>query len=242
MPIPSTAPGADRSRLFAILMMCGATVCFSVLDATAKYLAEFQNVEVAEIVFIRFAGNVVFTLAILWPLLGLRPSFRSRKPGAQLLRSLFMLGATGFNFVAVQYLQLDQTITIFFLTPLIVAALAGPLLGEWVGWRRMIAILVGFLGVLIVMRPGFGGIHWAVTLSLAATLSYAIYNLATRYLAAYDPAEVTNTYSPVVGLALTLPFALTTWPWSHDGFTWLLLASMGFTGGLGQYLLILAHR
>ncbi len=239
IPIPT---GASRSRLFPILMMCGATVCFSVLDATAKYLAEIEHIEVAEIVFIRFAGHVVFSLVLLWPLLGMRPTFRSKKPGLQLLRSVFMLGATAFNFVAVQYLQLDQTITIFFLTPLLVAAIAGPLLGEWVGWRRLAAICVGFLGAIVVTRPGFGGIHWAVTLSFAATLSYALYNVATRYLAAYDPAEVTNSYSPLMGLLLSLPFAVVAWSWPDDPWVWFILASLGVTGGIGHYLLIIAHQ
>jgi drug/metabolite transporter (DMT)-like permease len=82
-----------------------------------------------------------------------------------------------------------------------VAALAGPLLHEWVGWHRLVAIAVGFAGVPIVMHPGFGTLHWAMLFSLAATLSYALYNLSTRYLATFDPPEVTQTYSPLVGAA-----------------------------------------
>jgi drug/metabolite transporter (DMT)-like permease len=233
---------ADRSeRLKAIGLMVAAIVVFSLLDATAKYLVDRAAVPVPQVVFLRFAFHVLFSLAVLWPL-AFRPSLASRKPGLQLLRSLFMLGSTGFNFVALKYLQLDQTITIFFLTPLLVAALAGPLLGEWPGWHRMAAIAVGFAGVLIVMRPGFGGIHWAAAFALAATLSYALYNIATRYLAAYDPPEVTQTYSPLAGLALSLPFAIAAWQWPADAWTWVLLASMGVTGGLSHWLLILAHR
>ena len=94
----------------------------------------------------------------------------------------------------------DQTVTIFFLAPLLVALLAGPLLHEWVGWHRMMAILAGFLGVLLVMHPGFGTLHWAMLISLVATFGYALYNLSTRYLAAFDPPEVTQTYTPLAGL------------------------------------------
>ena len=88
-----------------------------------------------------------------------------------------MIVTTGFNFVALQYLQLDQTVTIFFLAPLLVALLAGPLLHEWVGWHRMVAIVAGFLGVLLVMHPGIGTLHWAMLIALVATLGYALYNL-----------------------------------------------------------------
>jgi drug/metabolite transporter (DMT)-like permease len=233
---------ADPSvRLKAIGLMALATVAFAALDATAKYLVAVRHVPVAEVVWLRFVAHVVFSLVALWPF-AFKPSFHSNKPGLQMLRSLFMLGATGFNFVALQYLQLDQTITIFFLTPLLVAALAGPLLDEWVGWHRMAAIAVGFAGVVIVMRPGFGGIHWAVILSLGATLSYALYNIATRHLAAFDPPEVTQTYSPIAGVVLMAPLALLDWQWPQDAATWLLLASLGVWGGLGHWLLILAHR
>src|SRR5215470_2164822 len=107
-----------------------------------------------------FAGHVVFTALLLWPL-AFRPSLRSKKPLVQILRSALMVVTTGFNFVALRYLQIDQTVTIFFITPLLVAALAGPLLGEWVGWHRMVAIVAGFIGVLLVMHPGFGTVHWA---------------------------------------------------------------------------------
>jgi drug/metabolite transporter (DMT)-like permease len=228
-------------RLKAIGLMAMATVAFAALDATAKYLVGVDHVPVAEVVWLRFVAHVLFSLVVLWPF-ALKPSFQSEKPALQILRSLLMLGSTGFNFVALKYLQLDQTVTIFFLTPLLVAALAGPLLDEWVGWHRMISIGVGLLGVMIVMRPGFGGVHWAVTLSLCATLSYALYNLSTRYLAGFDPPEVTQSYSPLVGVALMAPLALLHWQWPQDWTTWLALASLGIWGGLGHWLLILAHR
>jgi len=127
-----------------------------------------------------------------------------------------MIVTTGFNFVALRYLQLDQTVTKFFLTPLIVAALAGPLLDEWIGWHRMVAVVAGFLGVLFVMHPDFGSLHWAMLLALVATFGYALYNLATRYLAAFDPARVTQTYTPLAGFLVMAPFAFAEWQWTQD--------------------------
>lgn len=224
-----------------ILLMCAAITSFSVLDATAKYLATVSQIPVEEVIWLRFVWHVLLTIAIFGPMTVPR-LIKSVKPGHQLLRSLFMLGATAFNFAALQYLQLDQTITIFFLSPLIVAALAGPLLGEWVGWRRLVAICAGFAGIILVTRPGFGGIHWAVFLSLAAALSYALYNISTRYLAAYDSSDVTQFYTPIVGLIAFAPFAIASWTWPQDWMTWLLLFSLGLTGGAGHWLLILAHK
>lgn len=230
-----------EARLKAIGLMCCAVVVFSVLDATAKYLVGPSELPVAQVVWVRFAAHFLLSILVFGPFTLPRIA-RSVKPFQQILRSIFVLGATAFNFIAVKYLQLDQTVTIFFLTPLVVAALAGPLLGEWVGWRRLLAILTGFAGVLLVMRPGFGGIHWAVVFSFGATACYALYNISTRYLAAHDPAEVSQFFTPVAGLLLFFPFALVAWEWPADIWSWVLLISLGVTGGLGHWLLILAHR
>jgi drug/metabolite transporter (DMT)-like permease len=186
-------------------------------------------------------GHVVFSAVALWPF-ALKPSLRSAKPWMQCLRSVVMVGTTALNFIALKYLQLDQTMTIFFLTPLLVAALAGPLLHEWVGWHRTVAIVIGFIGVVIVMHPGFGGLRWSMLFALAATFCYALYNIATRYLAYFDPAEVTQTYSPLAGVVVVAPLALAAWQWPQDASIWVLLASLGLWGGLGHWLLILAHR
>jgi drug/metabolite transporter (DMT)-like permease len=241
-PRPASAARADQSlTLMAIGLMTLATVCFAALDATAKYLVAETGVPVSQVTWLRFAGHVVFSAVVLWPF-ALRPSLRSAKPLIQVTRSCFMILTTGLNFIALRYLQLDQTITIFFLTPLLVAALAGPLLGEWVGWHRMLAIIAGFIGVLVVMHPGLGTVHWAMLLVLGATLGYALYNIATRYLAAFDPASVTQTYTPLVGVLVMTPFAVGAWQWPQDWWLWILFASLGFWGGLGHWLLIIAHK
>ena len=239
-PRPTSATD-PRQRVKAIGLMALATLCFAVLDSTGKYLIVKEGVPVAEVTWLRFVGHVVFSAAVLWPF-ALKPSLRSAKPLVQIFRSVLMVVTTAFNFIALRYLQLDQTVTIFFLTPLLVAALAGPLLHEWVGWHRMLAIVAGFFGVLLVMHPGIGTVHWAMLLALVATFGYALYNLATRYLAAFDPPSVTQTYTPLAGVLILAPFALGAWHWPEGAGQWVLLASLGFWGGLGHWLLILAHR
>jgi drug/metabolite transporter (DMT)-like permease len=239
---PTPSASADPRETFkAIGLMALATLCFAALDTTAKYLVGTKGVPVPQVTWLRFAGHGVFSAAVLWPF-ALRPSLRSAKPLIQVIRSCFMILTTGLNFIALRYLQLDQTITIFFLTPLLVAALAGPLLGEWVGWHRVLAIVAGFAGVLVVMHPGIGTVHWAMLLVLGATIGYALYNIATRYLAAYDPPSVTQTYTPLVGVLVMTPFGLAMWQWPQEWWLWILFGSLGFWGGLGHWLLIIAHK
>ena len=241
IPRPSD-PQTDQSQVFkAIGLMVLATICFAALDTTAKYLADTKGVPVAQITWLRFAGHVVFSAVVLWPF-ALRPSLRSAKPFVQIVRSGLMILTTALNFIALKYLQLDENITIFFLTPLLVAALAGPILGEWVGWHRLVAIVAGFIGVLVVMHPGIGTFQWAMLFTLGATVGYALYNVATRYLAAFDPPSVTQTYTPLVGLVVMTPFGLAAWQSPQDWGMWVLFASLGFWGGLGHWFLILAHR
>ena len=198
---------AARERLKAIGLMVLATICFAFLDSTAKYLVGTESVPVMQVRGSASPGMSSSARSCC----GRSPSsprYAPSAPSMQIFRSVLMIVTTGFNFVALRYLQLDQTIAIFFLTPLLVALLAGPLLNEWVGWHRMVAIIVGFIGVLIVMHPGIGTLHWAMLFVLIATLGYALYNIPTRYLADYDPAEVTQTYTPLAGAVLLAAFRL----------------------------------
>jgi len=146
----------SRQRLTGIALMCGAVACFGMLDATAKYLNLHMNT--LEVVWARYAGALLlpFIVSNPWTTPGL---LRTTRPGLQVFRSTLLLASTIANFTAVKFLQLDQAVSIVFSTPFFVAALSGPILGEWVRWRRWTAIAVGFVGVLLVTRPGAGGIH-----------------------------------------------------------------------------------
>ncbi|GAA6210269.1 DMT family transporter [Hyphomicrobiales bacterium 4NK60-0047b] len=225
----------------AIGLMCLAVLCFSVLDSTAKYLGEFSAVHVVQILWIRFITHNLFLVAIYKP----KPyieAFKSNAPKAQIIRTISMVGATAFNFTALLYLQLDQTIAIFFLSPLLIAMLSGPILGEHLKPYQFYAVLFGFLGVLIVMRPGFGGIHWAVILSLLSTLSVSIYNVLTRYTSHLDNNATNQIMAPIGGALLLTPPVFFYWQTPNDIFTWVLLLSLGISGGLGHWLMITAHR
>jgi drug/metabolite transporter (DMT)-like permease len=239
-PVAGPAPALFRP-LRAIGLMCLAWVLFACLDTTAKYLAVVLEVPAAQAVWMRFLGQLLAMIAALG-LLALPRLLRTAKLKVQIARSFLLLSSTACNFLALRHLRLDQTTTIGFLTPLTVALLAGPFLGEWIGWRRAFAIAVGFGGILLALRPGVAEVHPAFLFSFASMLSYAVFSLITRYLASIDRAEVTLFYSLFAGTVLMAPFALLEWVWPAGMLGWVLLLSMGVYGGLGHYVFILAHR
>jgi drug/metabolite transporter (DMT)-like permease len=244
LPHDARPPSALSDRVKAIALMMLAVAMFSALDSTAKYLVTREHLPVAEVAWSRFIGQFL-GLLLMVPALGLmtvRQLFTTNVPKLQLVRSVLMMATTALNFMALVYLRLDQTITIVFLAPLVVALLAGPLLGEWVGWRRMTAIVAGFVGVMIAMHPDASGLHPAVIYSFAAMLAYALFMILTRHMATFDPPIVTLFYSMFVGTFLGAPFALADWQMPSGALSWILLASLGLMGGTGHWLFLHAYR
>ncbi|MBA5777373.1 DMT family transporter [Stappia sp. F7233] len=230
---------AARNALTGIALMCAAVFCFAGLDATAKFLV--RDLPAVQVVWMRFLTHVVLAMIIfrVWRDIAI---FRSRHWGLHLIRSLCLLGSTVFNFLAVRYLQLAETVSIMFAAPFVVTALAGPILGEWAGLRRWLAIAVGFLGVLVVVRPGVGGMHWAAIYSVAAMGCYAFYALLTRKMAGTDSAAGMLIISGAVAALAMTPVAIDAWVMPKDASTWLLLLSTGAYGSIGHLALIQAHR
>jgi len=233
-----------RDRFKAIGLMVIAVVLFSGLDSAAKFLVTRESIPVAEVVWMRFIGQFLILLLLVpaFGVMSVRALFTASRPGLQLLRSVLMVATTAFNFMALEYLRLDQTVTIVFLAPLVVALLAGPLLGEWVGLRRFLAIIVGFAGVLVAVRPGLGAVHPAVVYSFLAMLAYALFILLTRHMAYFDPPLVTLFYSMFAGTFGALPLALADWHVPDDLLSCVLLGILGVLGGLGHWLFIHAYR
>ncbi len=238
---PSTDVINRASRRKAIALMCAAVSLFSVLDTLAKYLANSTGLPVTQIIWVRFAGNILLNLLMFGPFL-LRAALNTPHKWMHLIRSFLMAATTGLNFLALKYLQLDQTVTMFFIAPLIVAALGGPLLGEWIGWRRFFAILLGFTGVLFITRIGLGGVHSAMIYSLGAALTYALYMISTRYISKLEAPELMQITAPMAGFILFAPLAYAQWIWPQTIMIWVLLLLMGLIGGFGHWLLVLAHR
>lgn len=245
MPRSTVTPAAltipAPNALKGIGLMCVALALFSCLDTTAKYMASIVQLPVTQVVWLRFVSQFLMVLFITG-VIAIPRLLSTQKFGHQVARSCLMLGSTFLNFLALRTLRLDQTQTVAFLAPFIVALLSGPFLGEWVGWRRMVAILVGFCGILVVVRPGVQAFDPALLFAFGSLLCYASFMLLTRYLAVHDAPEVTLFYSLLAGTFMMGPLAFVDWEWPKDALTWALLVSMGFWGGLGHYIFIIAYR
>src|SRR5690606_27720483 len=190
---PRTTNTEAATPASAIMLVMTACFSFSFLDASAKYLVQ-QGMAAPFVAWMRFAIHLVLVLVLLKPWSS-AAMFRVANLPAQLIRGVFLFGSTVFNFLALQTLQLAETISIYFFAPMVITALAGPLLGERVGWRRWLAILVGFVGILIVTRPGFGTFGMGHLYSIGSLLSYSSYVLMTRRMGATETAGSLIFYS-----------------------------------------------
>src|SRR5690348_14284594 len=170
------------------------------LNASAKYLG--RDYPTIEVVWARYAGHFAYMVVAFFPRRGLN-LFHTAQPGIQVLRSALLLSATGVYFTALHYTDLPTAAAISFVSPFIITALSGVMLGERVGPRRWAAVGVGFLGALFILRPGSGTVHLASFLVLISAGCNALYQLLTRGLAARDSAETSNTFIAVVGFVLT---------------------------------------
>ncbi|WP_249690494.1 DMT family transporter [Stappia sp. WLB 29] len=225
-------------RFIGIALICFAFLCFSCLDTTAKYLGQYLPTE--QVVWMRFMTHIFYGI-LLFRLWRTPQVLHTRRWGLQILRALCLLGSTAFNFFAIRYMQLAETVSIMFATPFVVTALAGPLLNEWAGLRRWMAIIVGFIGILVVTRPGFGEMHWAALLSVCSMLCYAIYVLTTRMLTQTDSPVGMLMISAIVAATAIAPFGISAWQMPSSAWHWVLLLATGALGGIGHFALIRAH-
>jgi drug/metabolite transporter (DMT)-like permease len=221
-----------------ILLMIAAVSTFAMLDATAKYTV--QALSTAVVVCFRYAIASAYVSLLVWRMGGARLLVTSHLR-LHAIRGLLLLGATGFNFLALNYIQLAQTSAITFSNPLIVCVLSPWLLGERVGLRRWMAVIAGFVGVLIIIRPGTAGFHWAMAASVLSALCGALYQIATRHVGRRDQALTSLFYVTVTGALGAVPLAAFDWQ-TPQAWQWGLLGLAAVFGTLGHFMLTEAHR
>ena len=236
---PVLKTDSARSRRIGIGLIVAGTVCFSIIDASGKWLV--QQLPVAEVVWLRFATHVLWMALLLAPSRGW-DMVRTRSPKLQALRALMMVAMTALNFWALQYLQLAETGAIQFSVPVLIALMSAWWLGERLDARRWVAIVGGFAGVLLVIRPGSAAFHPAILLSVGNALLYAAFNMLTRRMAASETPESMQMLSAFGAAVLVAPFALAQWVWPQDLATWAVIAVCGLAGGVGHQCVATAHR
>src|SRR3954467_1430128 len=233
---PSGA-GDDLNR--AVLYMVFAAVLIPLLNASAKYLS--STYPVLEITWARYADHFAYMLIAFAPQRGLS-LLASSRPTLQLVRSSLLCVSTLIFVMALRYVPLPTATAISFTSPFIVTALAPLLLGEAVGRYRWCAVVIGFLGALIVVRPGITGTNEAAFLIFGSALASALYQILSRKLAAHDEAETSITYIALAGFLITtvpLPFV---WQTPASGFDCLVFLGLGLFGGFGHYFMVRAFE
>ena len=225
---------------FGILLVLMSQLVLLVLDVSAKWLS-VEGLPTTEIVFMRYGMHFLLLLLLFLPVSG-RQLFVSNNLKLEILRGTCLLITTGLNFLAMRYLPLTVTSAIQFTSPLIICALSGPLLGEAVGWRRWLAIAVGFCGILIIVRPGSEAFQPAALLSLGCAVFLALFSILTRKLAGVDSAQTQQFYAGAMPIILLLPVAFTDWTWPSQPISWVAFFIMGAAGLGGHFLNSVAHR
>lgn len=230
-------PLPDEHPLRGIALMCAAVFCFVVMNTFVKTLA--PDYSVAQIIWARYFFHFLLIL-LLFPR-RIPTLLITRRRGMQVLRSVLVLLATLCMYSALRYLPLADVVAITFLGPLLVTGLSVLVLRERVGPRRWSAVVIGFVGVLVIIRPGLGIAHWATVLPLLMATFYATYQIVTRMIrGAADPLN-SLFYLALVGVVATSVVAPFDWVWP-DWRAWLMLIGTGFFGGLGHFAMIRAYE
>jgi drug/metabolite transporter (DMT)-like permease len=220
-----------------IFLMLTTMMWFLVLDTIAKELLTRAGLPLVQVVWARFFFHFLIGTAFilfLWP-----RRVHSQKPGLQLVRSALLLSTTALFNAGLSHSSLATATTIMFLTPIVLTVLSVFVLGEHVGPRRWLGVAFGFLGALIVVRPGMEGFNAGTLYFLAAAATNSAYQLTTRQLSGFDDPRTSFFYTAMVGTvgsSLAVPFAWET----PDAFEWTLLVGMGLIGGIGHLFLVLA--
>ena len=230
---------AQNTRL-GITLMIATTLIFAIQDGISRHLADHYNVFM--VVMIRYWFFAAFVISFASRQAGgLRAAAATAQPRVQTFRALLLVTEICVMIYGFTLLGLVEAHAVFICYPLLVAALSGPVLGEHVGWRRWTAISVGFVGVIIILEPGFGVFRAEAVVPLLAALMFALYGLLTRYAARRDSAATSFFWTGTVGaVAMTAVGAWFWEPMTTPDWGW--MAMLCVTGALGHFTLIKCYE
>ncbi|MDG0988252.1 MAG: DMT family transporter [Yoonia sp.] len=229
----------NNTRL-GIWLMCATALIFAIQDGISRHLADEYNVLM--IVMIRYWFFAAFVITVATRQSGsIWAAAATRQPVIQTLRGLLLATEICVMVLGFVKLGLVESHAIFACYPLLVAALSGPILGEAVGWRRWVAIGIGFIGVLVILRPGIGVFSPFAILPMASAIMFAVYGLLTRFAARKDSAATSFFWTGVVGaVAMTI---VGIWYWEPmTRPDWIWMGALCITGASGHFLLIKTYE
>lgn len=236
----TTIPATDdesRSQRIGIFLCLLALFIIACQDGLTKFL--IRDYPVAQLVMFRFWMFAGFAAVFTSLRGGLVAAARSRRPVLQIFRSLIFVSEIGLFAFGLHYLGLAEIHALIATFPLIATALAIPILGEHVGWRRWLGVAIGFAGALTIVRPGLGVFQWAALIPLGCAFLFAIYNLTTRLVSFRDSFETSTLYMAVIGCVAATFVGLPQWR-MPDAQGWMLLAVFSSMGILGHMLFVKA--
>ena len=223
-----------------IILMAATTLVFALQDGISKHLAAEYNTFM--VIMIRYWFFAAFVIAIANRASGgLKQAARTDQPLMQSFRAVLLVAEICVAVYGFTLLGLVESHAVFAAYPLMIAALSGPVLGESVGWRRWVAIGFGFIGVLIILQPGFGVFQVEALVPFLSALMFALYGLLTRYVARKDSASTSFFWTGTVGsVAMT---AVGIWFWQPmSGGDWIWMATLCVSGAFGHFLLIKCYE
>lgn len=224
--------------LLGVGLMLIAMAILPMIDVIAKYLGQ-NGMPVLQIVWARLTFGAVMTLPLALPHTGVR-GLMPERPFYHGLRAALLIMATFCFFWSLKFLPIADALAIFFVQPLVVTALSPLVLVEHVGPRRWAAVFVGFVGTLIIIRPGFGGLNPGALLALGAGTSLALYFLMTRRISGVNKAIVTTFHTNLLGAVITCALVPLVWvmPTASE---WLLFVALAAIANLGHYAIVRAY-
>jgi drug/metabolite transporter (DMT)-like permease len=232
-------PPQSRPRpLIGVALMLMAMMLLPYLDVVAKFLGQ-QGMPVMQIVWARMAFGALLTLPFVLKHGG-PAAIRPDQPWYHTLRAALLIAATFLFFTALKYLPIADALAIFFVQPLILTAISPFVLGEKVGPRRWAAVCVGFIGTLIIIRPGMAEVNPGTFYALGAGAALACYFAMTRRIAGRAPAMVTTFHTSLIGTVLTTALIIGTWQ-SPTPAQWGLLFLIGLIATVGHYCIVRAY-
>ena len=221
-----------------ITAVAAAVAFFSVADATAKWLGHAGYAS-PQVVFFRYLFGLLPVAVVVWS--AVWHSLRTQKPMLHVLRALLLFSALVLFFTGLRLMPLAEAIAVAFTAPLFVTALSVPMLGETVGPRRWSAVLIGFVGAVVMLQPGTEAFRIEALIVVASALFFAFAMLLTRRMSATETNTAMFTYSTVGAGLASIPFMAAVWTTPNADHLWVFFG-LGIVGGIAAYLMIVAYR